>query len=75
MPHRDIPKIAATLQVAFYASYLVPEYRNLSFEKRREKVAEDYFTALKIADLIFEKAKQEKLPPEKERILQKYISE
>lgn len=74
MPHKDIPKIAATLQVAFYASYLVPEYKDLSIEDRRNKVADDYFTALKIADVIFEKAKHEKLPPEQERIMSKYIS-
>ena len=74
MPHKDIPKIAATLQVAFYASYQVPEYKDLSLEERRNKVAEDYFTALKIADVIFEKAKHEKLPPEHERIMAKYIS-
>ena len=73
MPHKDIPQIAATLQVAFYASHLVPEYKDLTIEERRDKVAEDYFTALKIADVIFEKAKHEKLPPEQERVIAKYI--
>lgn len=74
MPHRDIPNIAAVLQVAFYASHLVPEYRDLTQEERRQKVAEDYFSALKIADVIFEKAKHEKLPPDQERIISKYIA-
>lgn len=74
MPHKDIPGIAATLQVAFYASFMVPEYKNLTVEQRREKVAEDYFSALKIADVIYEKAKHEKLPPEQERIISKYMS-
>ena len=74
MPHRQIPQIAATLQVAFYASYNVPEYKDLSVEERREKVAEDYFASLKIADVIFEKAKHEKLPPDQERIISKYIA-
>jgi len=62
MPHKDIPRIAATLQVAFYASYLVPDYNNLSLEQRREKVAEDYFSALKMADVLFEKAMHENPP-------------
>jgi hypothetical protein len=74
MPHKSIPNIAATLQVAFYASYLVPEYKNLSLEERRNKIADDYLTSLKIADVIFEKAKHEKLPPDQERIMNKYIS-
>lgn len=74
MPHKEIPKIAATLQVAFYASYLVPEYKKLSLEERREKVADDFIAALKIADVVFEKARHEKLPPEQERILSKYMS-
>jgi len=74
MPHKDIPRIAATLQVAFYASYLVPEYKDLSLEERRKKIEEDYFAALKTADLIFEKAKHEKLPPEQERIISKYMA-
>jgi len=74
MPHKDIPRIAATLQVAFYASYLVPDYKSLSIEQRRDKVAEDYFSALKMADVLFEKAKHEKLPPDQERIMSKYIS-
>jgi len=74
MPHRQIPQIAATLQIAFYASFNVPEYKDLSVEERREKVAEDYFAALKIADVIFEKAKHEKLPPDQERIIAKYIA-
>ena len=74
MPHRQIPQIAATLQVAFYSSHLVPEYKDLSLDERREKVAEDYFSALKMADVIFEKAKHEKLPPEQERIINKYIA-
>lgn len=74
MPHKDIPRIAATLQVAFYASHLVPEYKKLTIEKRREKVAEDFFSALKMADVIFEKAKHAKLPPDQERIMSKYIT-
>ncbi len=74
MPHKAIPEIAAVLQVAFYASHMVPEYKELSIEQRREKVAEDYFSALKIADVIFEKAKHEKLPPDQERIINKYIN-
>ena len=73
MPHKDIPRIAATLQVAFYASYLVPEYKDLSLEERRKKIEDDYFSALKVADVIFEKAKHEKLPPEQERIISKYM--
>ena len=75
MPHRDIPKIAATLQVAFYASYLVPEYKDLSVEERRKRVSDDYFASLKLADVIFEKAKHEKLPSYQERIMKKYITE
>ncbi len=74
MPHKAIPQIAATLQVAFYVSHLVPEYKDLSMDERREKIAEDYLTSLKTADLIFEKAKHEKLPPEQERIMSKYMS-
>jgi hypothetical protein len=74
MPHKEIPRIAATLQVAFYASYLVPEYKDLSLEERRKKVSDDYLSSLKIADIIFERAKHEKLPPEQERIMNKYIS-
>jgi hypothetical protein len=74
MPHKDIPKIAATLQVAFYASYLVPEYKDLSLEERRKKIEDDYFLALKVADVIFEKAKHEKLPPDQERIITKYMA-
>ena len=73
MPHKQIPNIAATLQVAFYASYLVPEYKKLSIDERREKVADDFIAALKIADVIFEKARHEKLPPEQKRILSKYM--
>ena len=73
MPHKQIPNIAATLQVAFYASYLVPEYKKLSIDERREKVADDFIAALKIADVIFEKARHEKLPPEQKRILAKYM--
>ena len=74
MPHKDIPTIAATLQVAFYASHLVPEYKDLSIEERREKIADDYLTSLKIADLIFEKARHEKLPADQKRIISKYTS-
>ena len=74
MPHKEIPRIAATLQVAFYASYLVPEYKDLNLEERRNKVAEDYITSLKLADVIFEKAKHEKLPPDQERIMSKYLA-
>jgi len=62
------------LQVAFYASYLVPDYKDLTLEERRKKVADDYLSALKIADIIFERAKHEKLPPDQERIMNKYIS-
>jgi len=68
-----IPRIAALMQVAFYASHLVPEYKNLSFEERTRKVEEDFFMALKIADTIFEKARHEKLSPEYRRIISKYI--
>jgi hypothetical protein len=70
---RSIPRIAAALQVAFYASYLVPEYKDLTREQRTGKVEEDYFMALKIADIIFEKARHEKLPPDQEKIISKYI--
>jgi hypothetical protein len=73
MPHKEIPRIAATLQVAFYASYLVPDYKSYSIEQRREQVVEDYIASLKLADVIFEKAVHEKLPPEQARILSKYI--
>ena len=73
MPHRAIPQLAATLQVAFYQSYSVPEYRDLSIEERRERVAEDYISALKMTDVIFEKARHEKPPPEQERVITKYI--
>lgn len=68
-----IPSIAAALQVAFYASHLVPEYKDLSREERTRKVEEDYFMALKIADVIFEQARHEKLPPDQKRIISKYI--
>lgn len=74
MPHKKIPQIAATLQVAFYASYLVPEYKDMSIEERRKKVVEDYFSSLKLADVIFEMAQHDKLPPEQERIMKKYMS-
>lgn len=70
---KRIPDIAAALQVAFYASYLVPDYKDLSREERTRKVEDDYFMALKIADVIFEQARHEKLPPEQERIIGKYI--
>ena len=70
---KSIPSIAAALQVAFYASYLVPEYKDLTREQRTIKVEEDYFMALKIADIIFEKARHEKLPPDQERLINKYI--
>ena len=77
MPMSDkiqkIPSIAAALQVAFYASYLVPDYRDLSRDERTKKVGEDYFMALKIADVIFEQALHEKLPPDQKRIISKYI--
>ncbi len=70
---QNIPGIAAALQVAFYASHLVPEYRELSRQERTKKVEEDYFMALKIADVIFEQARHEKLPPDQERIISKYL--
>jgi hypothetical protein len=70
---KSIPSIAAALQVAFYASYLVPEYKDLTREQRTGRVEEDYFMALKIADVIFEKARHEKLPPEHKKIVSKYI--
>ena len=70
---KSIPSIAAALQVAFYASYLVPEYKDLTREQRTSKVEEDYFMALKIADIIFERARHEKLPPDQERLISKYI--
>jgi hypothetical protein len=73
MALKEIPQIAATLQVALYLSHTVPEYKNLSLDERRKKVEEDYFTSLKIADVIFEEAKHKKLPPQKERIAKKYI--
>jgi hypothetical protein len=73
MPHKDIPNIAAILQVAYYASYQVPEYKDLSVDERRQKVVDDYISSLKMADVIFEKAKHEKLPPDQERIMEKYI--
>jgi hypothetical protein len=73
MAHKDIPQIAATLQVAYYLSYLVPEYKNLKTEERRRKVEEDYFMTLKTADVIFEEARRKKLPRELERIAKKYI--
>jgi hypothetical protein len=70
---KNIPGIAAALQAAFYASYLVPDYRDFSREERTRKVEEDYFMALKIADVIFEKARHEKLPADQKRIISKYI--
>jgi len=73
MPHKDIPNIAAILQVAFYASYQVPEYNDLSIDERRQKVSDDFISSLKLADVIFEKAKHEKLPPDQKRIIEKYI--
>jgi hypothetical protein len=73
MPHKDIPNIAATLQIAYYATYQVPEYKDLSVDERRQKVVDDYISSLKLADVIFEKAKHEKLPPDQERIMEKYI--
>lgn len=73
MALKEIPQIAATLQVALYLSHTVPEYKNLSLEERRKKVEEDYFISLKIADVIFEEAKHKKLPPRQERIAKKYI--
>jgi hypothetical protein len=73
MAHKDIPQIAASLQVAYYLSYLVPEYKNLKSEERRRKVQEDYFMTLKIADVIFEEAKRKKLPRKQEKIAKKYI--
>jgi len=73
MPHKDIPSIAATLQVAYYASFQVLDYKDLSVDERRQKVVDDYISSLKLADVIFEKAKHEKLPPDQERIIEKYI--
>ncbi len=73
MPHKDIPNIAATLQIAYYATYQVPEYKDLSVDERRQKIVDDYISSLKLADVIFEKAKHEKLPPDQERIMEKYI--
>ena len=73
MAHKDIPQIAASLQVAYYLSYLVPEYKKLKSEERRRKVQEDYFMTLKIADVIFEEDKRKKLPREQEKIAKKYI--
>lgn len=70
---KSIPSIAAALQVAFYASYLVPEYKELTREERTRKVEEDYFMTLKIADVIFQQARHEKLPPDQKRIISKYI--
>ena len=73
MPHKDIPNIAATLQIAYYASFQVPEYKDLSDDDRRQKVVDDYISSLKMADVIFEKAIHEKLPPDQKRIMEKYI--
>jgi hypothetical protein len=73
MALKEIPQIAATLQVALYLSHTVPEYKNLSLNERRKKVEEDYFISLKIADVLFEEAKHKKLPPRQERIAKKYI--
>ena len=73
MPHKEIPNIAATLQVAYYASFQVPEYKDLTAEERRQKVIDDYISSLKMADVIFEKAIHEKLPPDQKRIVEKYI--
>jgi len=73
MALKEIPQIAATLQVALYLSHTVPEYKNLSMNERRKKVEEDYFISLKIADVLFEEAKHKKLPPRQERIAKKYI--
>jgi hypothetical protein len=72
--NKYIPRIAAIMQVAFYASYLVPEYKDLTKDERTKKVEEDYFSALKIADVIFEQARHEKLPPEQKRIISKYLA-
>jgi hypothetical protein len=71
--NRNIPNIAASLQAAFYASYLVPEYKDLTREERTKKVEDDYFMALKIADVIFQQARHEKLPPDQKRIISKYV--
>jgi hypothetical protein len=73
MALKEIPQIAATLQVALYLSHLVPEYKNLTMAARRKKVQEDYFVSLKIADVLFEEAKHKKLPPKQERVAKKYI--
>lgn len=73
MALKEIPQIAATLQVALYLSHTVPEYKNLTLDQRRKKVEEDYFISLKIADVLFEEAKHKKLPPRQERIAKKYI--
>jgi len=71
--NKYIPRIAALMQIAFYASHLVPEYKNLSKEERTRKVEDDYFMALKIADTVFEQARHEKLPAEFRRIIAKYV--
>ena len=73
MPHKDIPNIAATLQIAYYASFQVPEYNDLTVDERRQQVVDDYISSLKLADVIFEKAVHEKLPPDQKRIIEKYI--
>lgn len=73
MALKEIPQIAATLQVALYLSHMVPEYKNLNMKARRKKVEEDYFVSLKIADVLFEEAKHKKLPPKQERVAKKYI--
>ena len=73
MTKKDIPQIAASLQVAYYLSHLVPEYKNLKVEERRRKVEEDFFVTLKTADVIFEEAKRKKLPRELERVAKKYL--
>ena len=73
MAHKDIPQIAAILQIAFYASHMVPGYKKLTQDERRKKVADDYFTVLKMADVIFEEARHKKLPPEQARIVKKYM--
>jgi len=72
--NKYIPRIAALMQIAFYASHLVPEYKNLSVEERTRKIEDDYFMALKIADAVFEKARHEKLPPEYRHIIGRYVS-
>jgi predicted secreted acid phosphatase len=75
MAHKDIPEIAAIMQIAYYVSFMVPGYKKLNEAQRRKKVADDYFTTLKMTDVIFEEAKHKKLPKEQERIIKKYLKD